>query len=232
MLGTSSKFLRANRLFVFLLVGLNSVSFATYLFSPRHRDFSYDDPSLLRKYVSRESISFIPLTASIVITVPLCFCAFKEALDVPINGTALLKHVFSLFFSISFAMMVVNILKVSVGRLRPDFVERYLAFPPSLKGESHVVVEGRKSFPSGHTCASVIAATHMAAENLASVPGERIVSALFLLVFGVLAPSAYSVLVGLTRILDNRHHLSDVVAGGILGLMCASVSLFYFCRKK
>lgn len=48
--------------------------------------------------------------------------------------------------------MLTTILKLSVGRLRPDFLDRceYNEITEKCDGNKNEIIEGRKSFPSGY----------------------------------------------------------------------------------
>jgi diacylglycerol diphosphate phosphatase/phosphatidate phosphatase len=57
--------------------------------------------------------------------------------------------------SIATSYVCVNIVKVAVGRPRPDFLARCMPTPEGVcTGVASVVAEGRKSFPSGHSAFS------------------------------------------------------------------------------
>jgi len=84
--------------------------------------------------------------------------------------------------------------------------------------------EGWKSFPSGHSswyfCGMGYTSLYLAAfsgvlgggRGLASSPGALAAS---------LAPVSGALLVAVSRVMDYRHNPSDVLAGSLLGLLCA-----------
>ena len=102
-------------------------------------------------------------------------------------------------FSVGIMAGVVNGLKYSVRRLRPDG-SRY------------------NSFPSGHTATSFMTATMLHKEYGWRSPWFSI--------------GAYTVatVTGVSRVLNNRHWMSDVVAGAAIGI--GSVHLGYFITDK
>ena len=71
------------------------------------------------------------------------------------------------------------------------------------------------SFPSGHTAAAFTASTLLYKEY-----GYRVKWTAVLVYFTAVA-------VGLTRMLNNRHWLSDVLAGALIGITCVLV-IYYF----
>ena len=122
-------------------------------------------------------------------------------------------------------------LKNRLCRLRPDYAARErIAAADSYAGTStffaaELLADGRVSFPSGH--AALLAAVFLLLVLVAhrdapvlcgrcSAAGRR---ALLLLYTAVLAATA--AVVCHTRVSDNRHHPSDVVAGAAIGVLTA-----------
>jgi membrane-associated phospholipid phosphatase len=98
-----------------------------------------------------------------------------------------------------------SILKVLTGRQRPNYLEAGRTEPrPLFHGPFYFPVKTSTSFPSGHTTAAFAAATVYALEyrNLPWVP--------------IVSYSA-ATLIGLSRITENKHWISDVFAGAALG---------------
>lgn len=102
----------------------------------------------------------------------------------------------SMLFSISLALLVILSMKSLSGVLRPDGSDLL-------------------SFPSGHTATAFLAASLLYKEY-GFKRGAWIT-------FAIYSPA---ILTGLTRILNNRHWLSDVFAGAILSLMIISLGYY------
>ena len=135
-----------------------------------------------------------------------------------------------------------NLLKLGVGRPRPNFVARCWpggATPVFDDGGVPVCApgavgpwEGRKSFPSGHSswCSSGLGfISFWAAGKLrvwtrdaAGHPARLILASL---------PLSLAVFVGVTRLQDNWHHVEDVAVGLALGtgLAYAAFRQSYHC---
>lgn len=142
--------------------------------------------------------------------------------------------------------------KLMVGRLRPDFLERcrpdipdhveikYGISPadPSPECRSHLkqskILDGHESFPSGHASSVFVisiycvaycvwcwhwragpakAQSGFAARTAASGLGMLWLVALLLWAWGV----------GISRVIDNKHNPSDVIAGAFLGSLLGVV---------
>lgn len=105
--------------------------------------------------------------------------------------------------SFALASLVTRVPKTLVGRERPDNWQGYGPF--AIKGPFH-----GNSFPSGHTTASFAVASVIATQFRDSkwIP-----------------VAAYSVagLAGLSRIYDNKHWLTDVVAGATIGTLVGNL---------
>ncbi len=105
----------------------------------------------------------------------------------------------------SFALsgLLVRVPKNLIGRRRPD------AWPPSTPSDWDGPFQGT-SFPSGHTTASFAVASVIATQyrDIKWIP-----------------IAAYSVasLAGISRIYDNKHWLSDVVAGAAVGTLIGNL---------
>lgn len=91
-----------------------------------------------------------------------------------------------------------RVIKIGAGRSRPSVAADIGWNGPSLRSKYH-------AFPSGHTASSTAFFTTL-------VFARRRIGLLFLPI---------PVVIGASRIYLNAHHLSDVVAGAILGIWCA-----------
>jgi len=144
--------------------------------------------------------------------------------------------------TLSWTLGVTEILKTSIGRLRPDFQDRARRYhcgnlgqtdgacagwvgEPLEEGDKEFM-RGRKSFVSGHASFAFGIATYWS-----MVIGGRMVwgkrakghtVALGVLFQGALMASA--AFVTGSRVDDGRHHVSDVLAGSLVGFTLAQVA--------
>ena len=114
------------------------------------------------------------------------------------------QHVKGLFETLTASFLLTNITKNIVGRRRPS----YTHYPEDER------LDANKSFPSGHTSISFAIATYSSLYALDYFGNSEKKSGSLIYATASHLLAAY---VGYTRIIDNRHFLSDVIAGGLLG---------------
>ncbi|CAH8609402.1 unnamed protein product [Schistosoma intercalatum] len=124
--------------------------------------------------------------------------------------------------------------KVSFGRLRPNFLDAckpsdlqttILGFVGNFTCSSDKSSGLRKSFPSGHTSIAIYTAIFLCLyiqlrfSHSRMYPGVRTCFQMIYVALGLV--------VGYSRIIDNKHHWSDVLGGGLLGFFVALSTLYY-----
>ncbi|UYI26606.1 phosphatidic acid phosphatase-like protein [Encephalitozoon cuniculi] len=184
---------------------------------PYKRPFDIGDESISRMYFRHDTITFIETAAvSVLVPLALMFATFR------INSV---ERIHEIYFYASFLVTclvgfaVVENTKNLAGRLRPDFLSRCNPVAGKCTGNPLVVLDGRKSFPSGHTsiaaCGFMFLALFISKES--TLPGLKAKvgrSSVFLLYFVFLM---VPVAVGTSRVMDNKHFISDVIGGGSIG---------------
>lgn len=153
-----------------------------------------------------------------------------------------------LYFSVCLAFLFTNSFKGTVGRLRPDFLDRckpQLELRPGvvtcIAGSEKLVAEGRRSFPSGHassTFGGMVFAALFTAGQIKMLDGKAYLHKFLIFV----APILMAILVSVSRIVDYRHHWSDgniasfsacfliylVLAGSIIGILAGTCGYFFY----
>eukprot|EP01054_Gregarina_sp_Poly1_P003189 Gregarina_sp_Poly_1__3188@NODE_1905_length_3115_cov_120_482283_g218_i2_p1_GENE_NODE_1905_length_3115_cov_120_482283_g218_i2NODE_1905_length_3115_cov_120_482283_g218_i2_p1_ORF_typecomplete_len363_score18_99PAP2/PF01569_21/8_3e03PAP2/PF01569_21/5_2e26DUF2298/PF10060_9/53DUF2298/PF10060_9/1_2DUF2298/PF10060_9/1_9DUF2407_C/PF13373_6/5_8DUF2407_C/PF13373_6/7_1DUF3566/PF12089_8/0_045DUF624/PF04854_14/1_4e03DUF624/PF04854_14/3_9e02DUF624/PF04854_14/3_9_NODE_1905_length_3115_cov_120_482283_g218_i2194030 len=219
----------------------------------------------------------IPAITGFFCVLLICICARRQ-----MTFRFMFKEFIFFGFSSSLALLlagsVTNIIKIFIGRPRPDFLNR--CFPskfdgrripmidimtviqssvPICESNSEAVIDGRKSFPSGHSsyfasvcvCSAlyihhVIRFVRIYRAKMATKQGEakarymaRRINVLEILIspgFDLCVCLGLASLVpawaAATRIVDRRHHASDVVAGLAIGSLLGYAAFYiYFSRS-
>lgn len=127
-----------------------------------------------------------------------------------------------LFLTVGLTYFLTNVIKLSTGRLRPDFLSRCRPDPNissvvTCTGDARLIREGRKSFPSGHTSFSFAGLSYLSLYLLGHFRMEALSGRSFKMLV-VLAPLILALWVGMSRISDYRHHWQDVLCGALLGI--------------
>lgn len=217
--------------------------------TPHQRGFFCGDASITYPYVEREAIPDGLLIAGgiaitgLAIALGECyrvrFCGVRSRAFVR-NGyvSCLYKELGSFLFGCCVGQSLTNMAKLSVGRLRPNFLSvcniTYAAIgcaPGSYVPHAHcrqsnlkMVEEARKSFFSGHASFAMYTMLYLAfyLQARLSWRGARLLRPLlqFLLVM-------IAIYTGLSRISDYRHHPTDVLTGFVQGGLTAYWVAFY-----
>ena len=138
----------------------------------------------------------------------------------------------SLLVAIGIAEFVTHTFKFYVGRLRPNFYAMCgfdIVTLACANGED-MENEARMSFPSGHSSLSfcgmmTLVLFFLGRVGLGRIIGPKVASSRsrFLTVM-TFTPLLLSFWCATSRLVDNWHHPSDIIAGSILGTVSACIS--------
>ncbi|MBM4345588.1 MAG: phosphatase PAP2 family protein [Deltaproteobacteria bacterium] len=148
--------------------------------------------------------------------------------------------------TLALTLMTNEVLKQTVGRLRPDFqdrVRRHYCAQPDSKGVActgteggplhddpakaqRIFDDGRKSFPSGHAATSFALATYAAlATGGRWVWGDEATANSRAIGLGAQAAAmGLASYVAWSRVRDGRHNPSDVLTGATIGAVFANLA--------
>ncbi|CAB1332046.1 unnamed protein product [Coregonus sp. 'balchen'] len=155
--------------------------------------------------------------------------------------SSLYKQVGVFIFGCAISQSFTDIAKVSVGRMRPHFLDvcnpDWSAINCSLgyitsytcNGPESKVQEARKSFFSGHASFSMFTMLYLAfyLQSRFTWRGARLLRPL--VQFTLLMMAFYT---GLSRVSDHKHHPTDVLAGFVQGALVFYVSDLFKPRVK
>ncbi|KAA8585221.1 hypothetical protein FQN60_003915, partial [Etheostoma spectabile] len=217
--------------------------------TPYKRGFFCGDSTITYPYLEREAIPDGLLIAGGIAITGLTI-ALGECYRVRFRGahsrafvrncyvSCLYKELGSFLFGCCVGQSLTNMAKLSVGRLRPNFLSvcnityasinctpgSYVSQVTCRQPNQKMVDEARKSFFSGHASFAMYTMLYLAfyLQARLSWRGARLLRPLiqFLLVM-------IAIYTGLSRISDYRHHPSDVVTGFIQGGLTAYWVAFY-----
>ncbi|XP_055547657.1 phospholipid phosphatase 5 [Wyeomyia smithii] len=208
--------------------------FAIYMY------FEFQDPYIrmiqpdeMWLYKNPRTASYVPLTTLYPVTFGLLAIIFF----IYYCRTGDFEELKSAWLGLTLACVlngvVTHSVKVVVGRPRPDYFWR--CFPDGIAndelqctGDSSVIMDGRKSFPSGHASFAFAAlgflSCYLAAKLHVFTERGRGQS-WRLLVAG--APLLAATMIAISRTCDYHHHWQDVTVGSVIGIIEA-----YLCYRQ
>lgn len=148
-----------------------------------------------------------------------------------------------LLLSIATATVITDLIKITVGRPRPDFIDRCQPLAGAKDAISYglstianctvqsgaIIVDGFKSFPSGHSSFS-FAGLGFLSFFLAGKMGLFDRNGYVMKAWIGLIPLIGASLIAISRVMDYRHRGTDIIAGGLLGFLMAFLS-YYLCES-
>ena len=114
---------------------------------------------------------------------------------------------------------ICHVLKIYVGRPRPDyydFIEDHI--PDDPKEHEHELREAFKSFPSGHSCSSASGTLFCTLSLFKLITANDMWCVCLKCI-----PLIYCFYIGSMRIVEYRHHTDDVIAGFLIGFLFATL---------
>ncbi|GAA6040651.1 hypothetical protein JCM8097_008087 [Rhodosporidiobolus ruineniae] len=206
------------------------------------REFSLTDTSLQHTYATKERITFgeCIVYAGVVPAVCIILVAaiWRRSFWDAHNG------VLGLLLSVALTTVFTQVVKICVGRPRPDIIDRCqplsgaankAVYGLAVAAEicttdinSHVMLDGFRSFPSGHSSFAwsglgFFALYLCGKMHLFDRRGHTFKAWI------AIVPPIGATLIAVSRTMDYRHHATDVIAGSILGAVIALLTyhLYY-----
>jgi len=211
-----------------LIILLVAYLLIQFLGKPFHQRFRLDDPRIQFPHAEVERVSvfwlFIyaaVLPAGILIMWMLVFRPSIHKTHVTLLGLAV---------SIILTCFVTDVLKDAVGRPRPDFLARCVpkvtTSPEDLvtidvcTASGHVLQDGWRSFPSGHSSFSFAGLGYLSMFFASQTHVFRPRASLMVVLLCA-APLLAAALITISRLEDYRHDHADVICGSLLGFSVA-----------
>ncbi|XP_027027043.1 phospholipid phosphatase 3 isoform X1 [Tachysurus fulvidraco] len=230
-----------------ILAALPFLLIETSVIEPYRRGFYCSDQSIRYPYKNGETISDAVLglagIVSAIVSIVICECyrirCLKQGSHSFVGNpyiSALYRQVGVFIFGCAVSQSFTDIVKVSVGRMRPHFLhvcnpdfsqincsDGYITNYKCL-GDPSKVQEARKSFFSGHASFSLYTMLYLSfyLQSRFTWRGARLLRPL--VQFTLLMMAFYT---GLSRVSDHKHHPTDVLAGFVQGALVAYCIVFY-----
>ncbi|PWZ02492.1 acid phosphatase/Vanadium-dependent haloperoxidase [Testicularia cyperi] len=212
----------------FVLTGLLAIINKAYGF---RREFSLTDTSIQHTHAVHERVPTWLLFV-LAVLIPAIMIAVIS-LGVSRSVWDLHNGLLGFVLANALTVTITTIIKVTVGRPRPDLIDRCQPMAGSINaspyglvteaictvpGSDSVLKDGFRSFPSGHSSTSWCGFTYLtlylaAKMHLFDRRGHAITAWL------CLVPLMAAALIAISRTMDYRHHATDVIAGGLLGIL-------------
>ncbi|XP_006617133.1 phospholipid phosphatase 5 isoform X1 [Apis dorsata] len=184
-------------------------------------------------YKKPRTESYVPTTILwplvFIMPVIVIFCVFLVYKD----KTDIYQAVLAVTLALGFNGVITDIIKLIVGRPRPDFFWR--CFPdgqtnPDFKcnGNPVVIKDGKKSFPSGHSSFAFTSFGFIALYIAGKLHTFSLGKGQLWKLFAFVLPICIALLIALSRTFDYHHHWQDVVVGSIIGYFLAYMCYRYY----
>ncbi|KAL7487600.1 hypothetical protein ACHAW6_013183 [Cyclotella cf. meneghiniana] len=180
-----------------------------------------------------EKLYFLSLWAPLIIVTVIGGVFPLVASSLPNNNSLHNIHagVCTICTAIGISEFVTQIFKFYVGRLRPNFYAMCGFDKQTLQctnGEE-MEMEARMSFPSGHSSLSycgmmVLVLFFIARVGLGRVGKQCSLGRFRVSVLFSFVPLLFSFWCATSRLVDNWHHPSDIIAGSIVGTVAACIA--------
>lgn len=202
------------------------------------REFSLTDTSIQHTYAVHERVPTWLLGILAVLIPALVVVGFS--LGISRSVWDLHNGLLGFVLAQALTVTITTLVKVTVGRPRPDLIDRCQPAPGSTNASPYGLVtdiictvgvnnktlrDGFRSFPSGHASTSFAGFTYLSLYLAGKLHlFDRRGHAVTAWLCGT--PLMAATLIAVSRTMDYRHHATDVIAGGLLGLTVA-----YWCYK-
>lgn len=209
---------------------------------PYHRGFFCDDQSI--SYPYRDDTVSDGMAALTCVVIPALFMVSIEGAHVynskvrkaKGNSSLCKKYIVYIYRTVGAflvgsvcTLLISEVIKLLGGRLRPNFMsvcspdyskfscaDGYVVIPDEYcKGTNQKrLIDSRKSFPSGHASLASFGMIYLVIYFQTRFIWRRSKLLLPTLQLGAICLGCW---VSITRVSDNKHHWSDVIAGALLG---------------
>lgn len=223
---------------------------------PHRRGFFCDDVTIRYPYQDDTVKDWLLIVFSVVIT-PLLFAVIESVTSwqaarhfslprIRLAASSSITLFGYFWFGLMTTLIVTEVGKLSIGRLRPHFIDvcrpefganstcsfdvglTYIEdYSCSKEGNPRLLYDARKSFPSGHSSLAAYAAVYLGYYFHRRLSSQ---STLLLKLVLQMVLCCLALFTALSRVTDNKHHWSDVTVGALIGVLVGAWMIL-FIRK-
>lgn len=201
---------------------------------PFERQFTINDVTIMHPFAEHERVTGASLVSWSMFLPPVVIVAIVT-LFTPLKYKFYFIYVANLCYycGLFTTVMVTDVLKNWIGRLRPDFLDRCKPLPEAVPnvlylakdicstykpgtGEYAKLMDGFRTTPSGHSSMAFSLGVFLTMFLLSQLNALRVKYSVWRFIVATL-PLYGSFYVALSRTQDYRHHFVDVIIGSFLG---------------
>lgn len=210
--------MKLSKLIIIIAIIASFFTLISLITDPMVREIPKNTSNIIKKHKLKNTLSihFVTIISTCIPIICFLFC-FQKSRVLLEN-----EFLFCLVFIVCHltVISIVENTKNAVGRLRPDFLDRCRPIMKICTGDNKIIKDGRKSFPSGHSatcgCGFIYLILFINSEYVNSINNcilNNVYVKTLLNMYFFMIP----LYVGASRYIDNRHFISDIIAGNILG---------------
>ncbi|KAF9126768.1 hypothetical protein BGW39_006366 [Mortierella sp. 14UC] len=209
---------------------------------PFHRDFSVENRAIMYPLKAKETVPIWAL--GLIMTVFPVVLMFIVSIGVRRSPYDFHNGILGLLLSVLLTTIFTQVIKVTVGKHRPDFLARCVPMlneaplvhdrPLQLwsidvctQTDKNILKDGMRAFPSGHSSTAFAGLVYLALwmGGKMHVFDRKGYSLKPVLLF---MPILVAILVAVSRVQDYRHSATDVTWGAIIGIVFAVFSYLQY----
>ena len=216
---------------------------------PFHRGYLCDDNTIKYPYFEHQTV---PTYLCFVIWIISCLLVFTISFTLHKSWEILRVALYKLVFGFCLCILITDMCKFSIGRLRPYFItickpefinvcyndedinnetyygnfyyQKYVV-EDTCTSNKDLLREARLSFVSGHSSTSFYIAIFL------NIFLKKYVDIRILRNVLQVGNFILALWISITRVNDYMHHSEDVLMGAILGIICAFITLFNIVKQ-
>lgn len=206
---------KKRRIYISVAIAALGVGGTIFSILPPLTYFNLESLTPGQSFQPHETVDFWAIVCVAVFVVPCIVYIIRKASE---KKEILIDGTLECYFGMITSNFIVNFLKYVVGKKRPDYNSRIEIYKYGRR-----FLDGRRSFPSGHSACAVACAFFIVTASLEGLKKSKASTEKAIIIYsGVILPIIGAGIVCGSRILDNRHDIIDVLSGMIIAVTACS----------